>query len=101
MTEKLIKKLALYAKSIGIPSFFLGVRTGKMTTLHMEDLPLKDAMQLMISGFHYVIEHEVNRHPEWSAEYRGIYEKLAKDFDSLIRSSNQEFIDYNKSHKRS
>lgn len=98
--DKLIKKLAEKAKDLGIPSFFFGVRTGKLTTFHMENMPLKDAMQLMISGFHYVIQLEVERHPEWSDEYRGIYERLAKNFDALVRSSNDEFIAFNKTNKK-
>lgn len=96
--DKLIKKLAEFAKTLGIPSFFFGTRQGKMTTFHFENMPLADAMQLMISGFHYVIELEVERHPEWSKEYRGLYEKLAKDFDTLIRTSNEGFVEFNKKH---
>ena len=98
--DKLIKKLAAYAKTIGVPSFFFGVRQGNMTTFHMENLPLSDAMQLMISGFHYVISLEVERHPEWSKEYRDIYAGLAKNFDKLIRSSNEEFMAYNAKHSK-
>lgn len=98
--DKLIKKLAAHAKTLGITAFFFGVRQGKLTTFHFEAMPLKDAMQLMISGFHYVIELELERHPEWSKEYRGMYEKLAQDFDTLVRSSNAEFIAFNEANKK-
>ncbi len=86
--EENLKRVAAYAKRIGLAHFVMVIKSGNIVTFHMEDTKMNDAMTMMISGFHHVIALELERHPEWSPQYRKLYTDLARDFNDLIKASN-------------
>lgn len=94
MNDK-IKSLARHAKQIGLSSFLLGIANGKLMSFHFENMPIKDAMQLMISGFHHVISLELNRNKDMPKERKQIYINLAHDFNQLVNGANRKFIELN------
>ena len=94
--QEKIELMRSRARASELTNFILAVKNGQMITFHFEQVVMQDAMQIMISGFHHVINMELERHPEYSKEYREIYAGLAKGFNDLVRSADQKFKDFKK-----
>jgi hypothetical protein len=97
--EKLIKKLADFSKKEGLESFILMAKNGPMVTMHLENINIQSAMQMIIVGFHQIISMELEKHPEYPEDYKKLYTNLGKDFNSLIKDYDQKFLDFQKNLK--
>lgn len=93
------KKIVEFARENGLESFLLVVKRGSLQTFHFEKLAIKDAMTMMIAGFHKVIDMELETHPEYEKSYKQIYLDLAGEFNEMIKKVNERFDNYGKKKK--
>lgn len=91
-TETKISRLTTLARDAGLTGFVLGIKNGSIVSLQMENIPLKDCMEILIAAFHRVIATDLERNPQYTAERKAIYQSLATEFDAMIRSHNDRFI---------
>lgn len=92
--DQILKKVSQHASSLGLENFVLAVKRGKLMTFHFQNMRISDAMEMAIAFFHHVINIELEKHPEYSKEYRQLYLDLAKDFDALVKKYNGKFLTF-------
>jgi len=76
-------------KASRIPSFILLFQeTPDVTTFHVESVPVKHALDMLITGFQQTIKLELAQHPEYGPRYSNILKNLLADFGAIIRKAN-------------
>jgi hypothetical protein len=84
MDEKL-RKLTRFAKGIGLPSVFVGVKSGNLLSYVYEEIPMQDVASICL-------EMDVAKHPEYSDERRQVYEDFKTEMADLIKRMNARFV---------
>ncbi len=97
--QNALRELVDHAKTLDIHSFLFIAPNGPFATIHFENMAVARCVPLLISAFHYMIDKELEAHPEWSKEYRAIYQNLKKELNDLVTTNNSKFLAYNKKHK--
>jgi hypothetical protein len=91
MDEKL-RKLTRFAKGIGLPSVFVGVKSGNLLSYVYEEIPMQDVASICLGCFQNVLEMDVAKHPEYSDERRQVYEDFKTEMADLIKRMNARFV---------
>lgn len=93
------KKIAEAVRAQGISHFLVGFKNGPIASIYFEDMKIREAMEVMISGFHQTIALELDKHPEYSKEYADIWRELAKDFNGIIKKADEKLKSFNDKKK--
>ena len=102
--EDQIKAITSMAKTAGIPSFILGFKGDPVTSpdgqqqaqvsFHFEAIKIYDAVQILISGLHQAVSMELAQHPEYTDEYRDIFESFLKELNEVVANVNTRVANY-------
>lgn len=97
--QKQINSIVLQARAAELKSFLLGIKDGPLVTFHFQEITGKDAMTIIVAGFRHLINMELEKHPEYSAEYRNIFKQMLDQFEKMIKDSNEKFLAFQSSGK--
>lgn len=81
---------AAAAKKAGLDHFVLATKNETSVTIHFEDVSIKNAMEIIIAGFHNILQMDVEKHPEYTKQTKQVYTDLQKEFDAAIRKFNKK-----------
>ena len=97
------KKLALIvsrAQAVGIKSFLLGMKNQNTssTTVHFQDVGIRDALEIGINIIYQAVDLELTRHPEYSEDKKLIWKNFARQFSNLIGATDAALNKINNSN---
>lgn len=94
-----IKSVVEAAQAAGVEKFvFMLKPTKDQATIRFEGVTMSDAIQLMIAGFHQAIQIDLDRHPEFSDEYKQIFLDFREDLNKIVKKSNAATVAFRKKH---
>ncbi len=86
-----INAVILQARAAGLPSFLFSFKDqGGNPTVHYENIKYADAINLAGFAWMNAIQMELAAHPEYSDEFRSIFEVALKDYVALIKGVNEK-----------
>lgn len=96
-----IQKAAAAAKATGLEHFLLATKTNETSiTVHFENISIKHSMEIIIAGFHQLVQMDVEKNPQFSDQVKQVYVDLQKDFDAAIRKFNANLNNLNKAQSK-
>ncbi len=86
--DQAIKALVNVAKSHGLPSLLIGLRSGDgLIATHLEQLPVAAGMNIIVTAMGQLCEFEAGREGVEDRDREAI-EKLQSDFYKIVRDYN-------------
>ena len=86
-----INAVILQAKAAGLPSFVFSFKDAAGNpTVHYENIKYADAINLAGFAWMNAIKMELTVHPEYSLEFKNIFEQALKDYVVLIKGVNDK-----------
>ena len=88
-SDAIIKDFRVAAERAGIESFALAFEVDGLLTTHLEKMPMGSTSRTAIHLFNQVCDHEASQ-GQMSTEYRAAMVALKKDFNALIKATNDK-----------
>ena len=91
-----INAIVLQAKMSGINSFVLGFKNPEDNkgTIHFEQIPMGDAVNICAFGWLQSLRNELKAHPEYKEDYAAIFKDAIVDFEKLTAKINKKVAEY-------
>lgn len=92
MDSKKLDKIVKYARLINAERFLLLGREGQMTSMHIQKMNPRDALNAVIAAFAQLIGMDLEGHV-YPKEYVEKAGALVADFQALVKKYNSELAD--------
>lgn len=103
-TNEKLERMEKYAKLIGMKGFLFAQKEGPMVTIRFQEMSIRDALDVMIQGFHQVIGMELEynkRGPKpYTPEEVEVRVQLAKGFNDMLGEAQKKLLALNKKNGR-
>ena len=91
LTEKAVAEATELLKKSGVPSFILLFQpVAGLTTSHLQDMKVKDALSMVAACFKQVVKLELELNPQASKEYQKALLEMLSGFQLLIKDTNEK-----------
>lgn len=90
-TDKAVAEFTEFLKEKGIEHFILLFHpVPGLTTSHLQEMSVKDALSALIAGFKQTVKLELEMHPDTPREYQAALLEMLEKFMQLIRETNEK-----------
>lgn len=94
--QRQMSALVALAKTYGLNSFIFSFRNpdNNQFTIHFQNIPLNEAVNICGFGWLQSIRSELKAHPEYKEDYVRIFTEGIADFEALTQKINKRVAEY-------